>query len=533
MALPLLLGFGLPALAGSGMLGAGAAATFLGGLSAPTLAGIGAGLGSFLETGDVGKGIQTGLIAGLGGKAMGALTGGGNAALSGAIGGTEGAAQAAIKASAVEGGKNAFLQSVTNKSLQGGLAGAVLPGVGTAALVGSAMNPPTMKMPEKKTYDIPPPMPRIRSYQPKKNPDSTAEETMISYSPPMAQPEAEEDLPFTNYASNYRPPAGMYGNMFAEGGEVKKMRGGGMLGTGGILSIGHAGQLFPQNQYGHPAFNPLANALTQGINSTTGEKVKPFIQEVETMAKNRFGPNVFQQQSFGIADSISPTPQLPIYDTNFGPRPVDPFARPNFNLSTGLAEEAMLFDSIRPDSNNAIDMLPSLNRIPKDPFSLVDLQGVNPLARTTALGFAEGGEVETPEDMNEKDVIVEAVKAIKGLSDAPEIALGIFLDKYGQEALEDLVQKVQSGVLDDTIERFSNGDKGMVEGMGDGSGEDDMIPASLDGEQDVLLTEGEFVMRQPTTKAIQDEFGSDFLDIINQSEEKAPEKIREMVGVES
>jgi len=151
----------------------------------------------------------------------------------------------------------------------------------------------------------------------------------------------------------------------------------------------------------------------------------------------------------------------------------------------------------------------------------------------TLQGFAEGGEVEAQEDMNEKDVIVEAVKAIKGLSDTPEIALGIFLDKYGQEALEDLVEKVQSGVLDDTIERFANGDKGMVEGMGDGSGEDDMIPASLDGEQDVLLTEGEFVMRQPTTKAIQDEFGSDFLDIINQSEEKAPEKIREMVGVES
>jgi len=517
MALPLLLGFGLPALAGSGML-AGTAAAGLAAFGAPTLAGIGAGLGSFLETGDVGKGIQTGLIAGLGGKAMGALTGGGNAALSGAIGDTtSGATKAAIDAAMKEGGNNAFLKGVTSKGLQGSLAGATLPGVGTAALVGSALNPPTMKMPEKKTYDIPPPMPRIRSYQPKKNPDSTAEETMISYSPPMAQPKAEEDFPFTNYVNNYRPPVGMYGNMFAEGGEVKKMRGGGMLGTSGILSIGHASQLFPRNQYGHPAFNPLANALTQGINSTTGEKVKPFIQEVETMAKNRFGPNVFQQQQF-FSDALQPTgpaqlPSLPIYETNFGPQPIDPFARP-----------------MRPDSNNGIDMLPNLNRIPEDPFSLVDLQGVMP---ATLQGFAEGGEVEAQEDMNEKDVIVEAVKAIKGLSDTPEIALGIFLDKYGQEALEDLVEKVQSGVLDDTIERFANGDKGMVEGMGDGSGEDDMIPASLDGEQDVLLTEGEFVMRQPTTKAIQDEFGSDFLDIINQSEEKAPEKIREMVGVES
>ena len=71
----------------------------------------------------------------------------------------------------------------------------------------------------------------------------------------------------------------------------------------------------------------------------------------------------------------------------------------------------------------------------------------------TLQGFAEGGEVEAQEDMNEKDVIVEAVKAIKGLSDAPEIALGIFLDKYGQEALEDLVAKgAVRCSLDDTIE---------------------------------------------------------------------------------
>ena len=474
MALPLLLGFGLPALAGSGALASlGAAGTFLGGLSAPTLAGIGAGLGSFLETGDVGKGIQTGLVAGLSGKAMGALTGGGNAALSGAIGDTSsGAAKAAIDAAMKEGGRNAFLKSVTSTGLQGGLAGATLPGVGTAALVGSAMNPPTMKMPEKEKVDVPPPMPRIRSYQPKTDMDSTAEEEMITY---------------------YNP--------------VKRMRGGGILGLGG------ASQLMPQ--YGHPAFSTLASALAQGINSTTNEKVRPFVQEVETMAKDRFGPDIFQQkqQFLGISDSISPTPRLPLYDTNFGPQPIDPFARP-----------------MRPDSNNAIDMLPNLNRIPENPFSLVDLQGVMP---ATLRGFAEGGEIETQEDMNEKDVIVEAVKAIKGLSDAPEVALGIFLSEYGEEALRDLVEKVQSGALDDTIERFANGDKGMVEGMGDGSGEDDMIPATMDGEQDVLLTEGEFVMRQPTTKAIQDEFGSEFLDIINQSEDKAPEKIREMVGVES
>ena len=119
------------------------------------------------------------------------------------------------------------------------------------------------------------------------------------------------------------------------------------------------------------------------------------------------------------------------------------------------------------------------------------------------------------------------------MSDAPEVALGIFLSEYGEEALRDLLRRYSQVHWMTPLNALLMVTKGMVEGMGDGSGEDDMIPATMDGEQDVLLTEGEFVMRQPTTKAIQDEFGSEFLDIINQSEDKAPEKIREMVGVES
>ena len=333
MALPFLLSLGLPALgAATGM----AASPLL-------LSGIGAGLGSFLQTGDVGKGIQTGLIAGLGGKLMSSATnalGGAGAQASTEVL-TKGGLPAATGSRFVNAtlGKDLLTKKLGETTVAGAL-GAAGSGFGTG-IIADAMNPPTFKMSEKRKVDIPPPMPRIRSYQPKKNMDSTAEEEMITYYNPM---------------------------------------------QAGIMT----------------------------------------------------------------------------------------------NASTN---------------------------------------------------YAKGGTVS--EEMNEKDVIVEAVKAIKGLSDAPEIALGIFLSEYGEEALRDLVEKVQSGALDDTIERFANGDKGMVEGMGDGSGEDDMIPATMDGEQDVLLTEGEFVMRQPTTKAIQDEFGSDFLDIINQSEEKAPEKIREMVGVES
>lgn len=476
MALPFLLSLGLPALgAATGM----AASPLL-------LSGIGAGLGSFLQTGDVGKGIQTGLIAGLGGKLMSSATSALGSA--GAQATAQTAAGAAAPAAAQTTGNKFLTSLIGEKALAapigattvGGALGAAGSGFGTG-LIADAMNPQTIDLPGKEKTDIPPPMPRIRSYQPKRDMDSTAEEEMITY---------------------YNP--------------VKRMRGGGMLGTGGILSIGHghAGQLFPQNQYGHPAFNPLAEALTHGINSATGEKVKPFIQEVETMAKNRFGPNVFQRQQL-FENAIQPV------NVNFGPQPIDPFARP-----------------MRPDSNNGFDMLHNLNRIPnnvpslglveKDPFASVDLQGANPLARGAAL-YAKGGIVS--EEMNEKELIEETVAAIKGESDNPKEILGLFLLKFGEEQLRNLVESVQSGELDETRERFAEGDKGMVNGPGDGSGKDDMVPATMDGDQDVLLTAGEFVIKKDSTDAIEKAFGGGFLDEVNDAGKDAPKKLKEKVAV--
>lgn len=143
--------------------------------------------------------------------------------------------------------------------------------------------------------------------------------------------------------------------------------------------------------------------------------------------------------------------------------------------------------------------------------------------------YAEGGEVE---GMNEKEVILEAIMAIKGLKEESEaqMILGKFLATYGEEALRDLVSSVQSGEFDETVERFAEGEKGIVRGPGDGSGEDDKVPATLDNQQDVLLTEGEYVFREPTTDALTKAYGGGFLDKINQAEERAPEVLKEMVG---
>ena len=70
----------------------------------------------------------------------------------------------------------------------------------------------------------------------------------------------------------------------------------------------------------------------------------------------------------------------------------------------------------------------------------------------------------------------------------------------------------------------------MVKGPGDGSGVDDMVPATLEGDQDVLLSDGEFVLRKNTTDALEEAYGGGFLDMINRAEEDAPEKLEQMVG---
>jgi hypothetical protein len=323
------------------------------------------------------------------------------------------------------------------------------------------MNPPTFKISEKEKVDIPPPMPRIRSYQPKKNPYSTAEEEMITY---------------------YNP--------------VQRKN------LGGLMSMSSS----------HPIFKSfgenMAGFLTNQQIESNREKVQPFVQEVETLAKTTFGDNAFQQSP---EQNTRPIAQMP----NFNGQEI------SRRMGT-LQSRGLLPPSLGSRKGGINGSSPAVMQ-----------KGVGSFAKAFGgfgtMGFAEGGIVS--EEMNEKDVIVEAVKAVKGLSDAPEVALGVFLKEYGEEALRDLVDKVQSGVLDDTIERFAKGDKGMVNGPGDGSGEDDMVPATMDREQDVLLTDGEFVLKEESTDAITKAFGGGFLDEVNDAGRDAPKKLKEKVAV--
>lgn len=89
---------------------------------------------------------------------------------------------------------------------------------------------------------------------------------------------------------------------------------------------------------------------------------------------------------------------------------------------------------------------------------------------------------------NDKTIISDAVAAIKGQSGNPEVALAVFLQKYGEEALRDLVDRVTSGEFDGNVASST----GKMAGPGDGM--EDLIPATIEGEQDVLLSDGEYVV---------------------------------------
>jgi len=118
--------------------------------------------------------------------------------------------------------------------------------------------------------------------------------------------------------------------------------------------------------------------------------------------------------------------------------------------------------------------------------------------------YAEGGELEmemspmdmglggmTEDGMNDKELISSAIDVIQGEINDPEqqkVILGQFVAQFGQEALQDLVKRVESG---DIPASPQEGD-GMIKGAGDGMS--DMVPATMEGEQDVLLSDGEFVV---------------------------------------
>jgi len=119
---------------------------------------------------------------------------------------------------------------------------------------------------------------------------------------------------------------------------------------------------------------------------------------------------------------------------------------------------------------------------------------MNTAVRMQAGGIADMGGMPgmapAAPQMNDKDVVREAIRAVRG--ELPEqqaaVVLGQFLQTFGEDALRRLVDDVRQG------RNPRGGDmEGQIRGPGDGM--DDLVPAQMDdGSQDVLLSDGEFIV---------------------------------------
>ena len=135
-----------------------------------------------------------------------------------------------------------------------------------------------------------------------------------------------------------------------------------------------------------------------------------------------------------------------------------------------------------------------------------------------ALRYEEGGDMDMSEAPNDKELISDAVDAIKGKDSNPEITLARFVSRYGEDALRDLVGRVQSGEFDQN----AGTTEGKVSGVGDGM--DDMIPATLEGEQDVVLSDGEFIVPADVVSGL----GNGSTDAGSKSLYEMMDRVREM-----
>lgn len=175
-------------------------------------------------------------------------------------------------------------------------------------------------------------------------------------------------------------------------------------------------------------------------------------------------------------------------------------------------QEGSIFNFIPESTPEAIEFLKT-NRPEKDQEAAGTAGTAGTVAGQAAGGivdsgvpvnFARGGIADIPDPAaeasppmgNEKELISSAIAAIKGQVEDPRPILGAFLAKYGEEALRNLVDKVESGDVDKTAARS----EGMLKGPGDGM--DDRIPAKVEGGQDVLLANNEYIVPADVVSAL-------------------------------
>ena len=129
--------------------------------------------------------------------------------------------------------------------------------------------------------------------------------------------------------------------------------------------------------------------------------------------------------------------------------------------------------------------------------------------RTTVKGYQEGGIAAIGK--NDKQVIVDAFRALRRQVDKETAikALSLFVARFDRDSLIDLAEKVQKNM----VARTDRPSEGMLRGAGDGMS--DMIPANLEGQEDILLSQNEYIVPADVVSGLgngSSDAGSEVLD---------------------
>lgn len=276
---------------------------------------------------------------------------------------------------------------------------------------------------------------------------------------------------------------------------------------------------------GAPSMNVLnnpTNIMQGGLNSVTNalkEGAANVMANPMTAAGSALGTQVGQALT-------APPPEIQLPSSNYQRKETQPFQQ-NPNFPNNGPAVAGYQPGVSPEFNYGF-YNPSAGQLQtqvlKDGglarYAKPSMMGMSTKLSSGGLAaLAEGGDVaEAAEMPNEKDVIVNAVNAVKG--NMPEeqaaVVLAQFVQTYGEEALKELVEDVREGEYDNVGGKAD----GMVDGGGDGMS--DSVPATIDGKEDLLVSKDEYVIDAPTVSMI----GNGSSDAGAQKLDKMREEVR-------
>ena len=509
MALPLLFSFLGGGLAKAGVLGA--AGSFL---ANPLVASaIGSGIGSLAQTGDPKKALMSGLGSFAGGKLLGGMMGGGSPATS---------------TGAVSGPMTESLRPMARPEGLGSAAGVTRPGIFDASMdfaksgagIGSAIGgalPGMMQRPPSVSRDAPPDLSTQRPMQRDVQMPGEGFQPGVS-----GEFDYGVSAPYTtDYMSQYAPQkramGGMVENPYAQNYAEQR---------GEMMGMGQPMMQQPMMQ--QPMMQPPVMGMYQGggVEMDHGFQVQRSgaIQQPSNTKGTRSSGGRWEDTLLGgaisqqsplittffnrMAGRVEASPQEQIVQQpprammpQFEPRPQ---ATPTpFNLTSAAVSEGLDTDPMRMAQGGTVQrMVPGYGPIAMQAGGIAEMGAMPPEmgAMPPEMGAMPPEMGAMPPEMgamapemgaaqpNEREVISAAIAAIQGQHPQPEVALGMFLQQYGEDALRDLVDRVQSGEMGETAAES----QGQLAGPGDGM--NDMIPATIDGQQDVLLSDGEYIV---------------------------------------